>query len=245
MKKNEEFCLKWNNHQPTIVSAFETLLKNGAFADCTLAAEGKFIKAHKFVLSACSSYFEALLSQQCDKHTIFILKDITFEEMRALMEYMYKGKVNVPHDQLSDFLNAAKSLQIKGLAESQIHLTQEIHRVEENEKATNEFAEELGSSVSSDKVASSEGVAKPEVKVKSAEQHQSPTIETPVPMQMKRSSKRRCKAKRPDDVGALLADNSTPPPRKIKRNSTESTVSHEVSASSTCSKRKGVAGLGE
>ena len=32
-----------------------------------------------------------------------------------MMDYMYKGEVSVPQDQLGYFLNAAGSLQIKGL----------------------------------------------------------------------------------------------------------------------------------
>ncbi|KAL1373738.1 hypothetical protein pipiens_018484, partial [Culex pipiens pipiens] len=86
--------------------------------DCTLAAEGKFLKAHKVVLSACSPYFAALLSQQYDKHPIFILKDVKFQELRAMMDYMYRGEVNISQDQLAALLKAAESLQIKGLSDN-------------------------------------------------------------------------------------------------------------------------------
>lgn len=58
MAADQQFCLRWNNHQSTLVSVFDTLLENGSLVDCTLAAEGQSIKAHKVVLSACSPYFE-------------------------------------------------------------------------------------------------------------------------------------------------------------------------------------------
>lgn len=58
MDDDQQFCLRWNNHQSTLVSVFDTLLENGTLVDCTLAAEGKYLKAHKVVLSACSPYFE-------------------------------------------------------------------------------------------------------------------------------------------------------------------------------------------
>ena len=54
MDDDQQFCLRWNNHQSTLISVFDTLLENGTLVDCTLAAEGKFLKAHKVVLSACS-----------------------------------------------------------------------------------------------------------------------------------------------------------------------------------------------
>lgn len=57
MEDDQQFCLRWNNHQSTLISVFDTLLENGTLVDCTLAAEGKFLKAHKVVLSACSPYF--------------------------------------------------------------------------------------------------------------------------------------------------------------------------------------------
>lgn len=57
MDDDQQFCLRWNNHQSTLISVFDTLLENGTLVDCTLAAEGKFLKAHKVVLCACSPYF--------------------------------------------------------------------------------------------------------------------------------------------------------------------------------------------
>jgi len=129
MDDDQQFCLRWNNHQSTLISVFDTLLENGTLVDCTLAAEGKFLKAHKVVLSACSPYFAALLSQQYDKHPIFILKDIKFQELRAMMDYMYRGEVNISQDQLAALLKAAESLQIKGLSESRGGSTQKNENI--------------------------------------------------------------------------------------------------------------------
>ncbi|XP_060534636.1 longitudinals lacking protein, isoforms H/M/V-like isoform X1 [Cylas formicarius] len=118
MDDDQQFCLRWNNHQSTLVAVFDTLLENGTLVDCTLAAEGKFLNAHKVVLSACSPYFEALLSRHYDKHPILILKDVKFQELKAMMDYMYRGEVNISQDQLAALLKAAESLQIKGLSDN-------------------------------------------------------------------------------------------------------------------------------
>ncbi|XP_021915075.1 longitudinals lacking protein, isoforms A/B/D/L isoform X15 [Zootermopsis nevadensis] len=118
MGSEQQFCLKWNNHQSTIVAGFDTLLESGTLVDCTLAAEGQYLKAHKVVLSACSPYFELLLSQHDEKHPIVILKDIKFQELKAMVDYMYHGEVNISQDQLGALLKAAESLQIKGLSDS-------------------------------------------------------------------------------------------------------------------------------
>ncbi|KRG04310.1 longitudinals lacking protein, isoforms H/M/V isoform X11 [Drosophila mojavensis] len=118
MDDDQQFCLRWNNHQSTLISVFDTLLENETLVDCTLAAEGKFLKAHKVVLSACSPYFATLLQEQYDKHPIFILKDVKYQELRAMMDYMYRGEVNISQDQLTALLKAAESLQIKGLSDN-------------------------------------------------------------------------------------------------------------------------------
>ncbi|XP_074112508.1 uncharacterized protein LOC141536125 isoform X14 [Cotesia typhae] len=118
MEDDQQFCLRWNNHQTTLIQNFDTLLESGTLVDCTLAAEGKYLKAHKVVLSACSPYFEGLLSEHYDKHPVFILKDVKFKELKAMMDYMYRGEVNISQDQLAALLKAAESLQIKGLSES-------------------------------------------------------------------------------------------------------------------------------
>ncbi|XP_047993701.1 longitudinals lacking protein, isoforms A/B/D/L-like isoform X4 [Leguminivora glycinivorella] len=118
MDDDQQFCLRWNNHQSTLVSVFDTLLEKGIHVDCTLAAEGQTLKAHKVVLSACSPYFENVLSQQYDKHPIIILKDVKYAELRAMMDYMYRGEVNISQDQLAALLKAAESLQIKGLSDN-------------------------------------------------------------------------------------------------------------------------------
>ncbi|XP_031787165.1 longitudinals lacking protein, isoforms H/M/V isoform X20 [Nasonia vitripennis] len=118
MEDDQQFCLRWNNHQSTIIQNFDTLLESGTLVDCTLAAEGKYLKAHKVVLSACSPYFEGLLSEHYDKHPVFILKDVKFKELKAMMDYMYRGEVNISQDQLTALLKAAESLQIKGLSDS-------------------------------------------------------------------------------------------------------------------------------
>lgn len=58
MSDNQQFCLRWNNHQSTLVQVIDNLLSSGVLVDCTLAAEGQYLHAHKVVLCACSPYLE-------------------------------------------------------------------------------------------------------------------------------------------------------------------------------------------
>lgn len=67
------------------------------------------------VLSACSTYFEQLLVQNPCQHPIIFMKDMKHWEVQALVDFMYKGEVNVSQDEISTLLKAAEALQIRGL----------------------------------------------------------------------------------------------------------------------------------
>ncbi|XP_054087265.1 uncharacterized protein LOC105208937 isoform X2 [Zeugodacus cucurbitae] len=115
---SEHYCLRWNNHQSNLLGVFSQLLQDESLVDVTLAcSEGALIKAHKVVLSACSSYFQSLFLDHPEKHPIVILKDVRLAELKTLVEFMYKGEVNVQYCQLSALLKTAESLKVKGLAE--------------------------------------------------------------------------------------------------------------------------------
>ncbi|GLG92738.1 Protein tramtrack, beta isoform [Gryllus bimaculatus] len=114
---SQRFCLRWNNHQSNLLTVFDQLLHDESFVDVTLAVEGRFLRAHKMVLSACSPYFQALFVGHPDKHPIVILKDVPYCDMRSLLDFMYRGEVSVDQERLTAFLKVAESLRIKGLTE--------------------------------------------------------------------------------------------------------------------------------
>ncbi|KAG1654690.1 Protein bric-a-brac 2 [Nymphon striatum] len=113
----QQFCLRWNNHQTNLLSVFDKLLLKESFVDVTLACEGKYVKAHKMVLSACSPFFEEILDNNPCQHPVIILKDMQYADLKAIVQFMYKGEVNVSQEQLSQIIRTAESLKIKGLAE--------------------------------------------------------------------------------------------------------------------------------
>ncbi|XP_054275343.1 protein abrupt-like [Macrosteles quadrilineatus] len=112
---SEQFSLRWNNFFSNLTSGFHSLWEEEDFVDVTLAADGKFIQAHKIVLSVCSPYFKHLFKVNPCKHPIVILKDVGYKELSGLLQFMYKGEVNVYQEELADFLKTAELLQIKGL----------------------------------------------------------------------------------------------------------------------------------
>uniref|UniRef100_A0A1B6EKV2 BTB domain-containing protein n=3 Tax=Proconiini TaxID=565685 RepID=A0A1B6EKV2_9HEMI len=117
----QQYCLRWNNHQPNFISMFTSLLNSESLVDVTLAAEGKHLQAHKVVLSACSSYFQSLFTLNPCQHPIVILKDIKYTDLKVMVDFMYCGEVNVSQEQLPAILKTAETLKVKGLAEMPEH----------------------------------------------------------------------------------------------------------------------------
>ncbi|XP_043192505.1 broad-complex core protein isoforms 1/2/3/4/5-like [Amphibalanus amphitrite] len=114
---DQQFCLRWNNFQNNIISSFEYLRSEEDFVDVTLACEGKSLKAHKVILSACSTYFRDLLKTTPCSHPIIVLKDVSYDDLLSLMCFVYQGVVYIGQERLTQFLRTAEFLQIKGLSE--------------------------------------------------------------------------------------------------------------------------------
>lgn len=114
---SQVFCLKWNNHQNNLLTVLDHLYQTEAFCDVTLACDNTSIKCHKMILSACSSYFQSLFMENTCEHPIVFLKDIKIGEVRAILDYMYKGEVNVAQEELPGLLKVAELLRVKGLVE--------------------------------------------------------------------------------------------------------------------------------
>ncbi|XP_034946856.1 protein bric-a-brac 1-like isoform X2 [Chelonus insularis] len=113
----QQFCLRWNNYQTNLTNVFDQLLQSESFVDVTLACDGHSVKAHKMVLSACSPYFQALFFENPCHHPIVIMKDIKWPELKAAVEFMYKGEINVSQEQIGPLLKVAECLKIRGLAD--------------------------------------------------------------------------------------------------------------------------------
>ena len=78
----------------------------------------KVLEAHRVVLAACSNFFKQILRRQSRSYPpnpFIFLRGISFEDLAAVLEFMYHGEVKVSSEKLGSFLAVAEELQIKGL----------------------------------------------------------------------------------------------------------------------------------
>ncbi|XP_050345495.1 uncharacterized protein LOC126770253 isoform X3 [Nymphalis io] len=151
---DQQFCLRWNNFQANITSQFEALRDDEDFVDVTLACEGHRLEAHKVVLSACSPYFKELFKNNPCPHPIIFMRDCEVSHVRALLQFMYVGQVNIAQAQLSAFLRTADALQIRGLTDCSQHNDKKVNRKSPPSQLRNLLSAKPSHSTSSSKAAS-------------------------------------------------------------------------------------------
>ncbi|XP_051158947.1 broad-complex core protein isoforms 1/2/3/4/5-like isoform X3 [Leptopilina boulardi] len=117
MGSSQQFSLRWNNYLKHITCAFDTLRTDEDLVDVTLSCEGKRIRAHKMLLSACSTYFRDLFKENPCQHPVVIFRNVKFDDLAALVDFMYQGEVNVVQEQLASFLTTAELLAVQGLTD--------------------------------------------------------------------------------------------------------------------------------
>jgi len=114
----EKFCLRWNDFESNISSAFRELREDKDFFDVTLACDDDQLQAHKVILSACSPFFRCILRRNKHEHPLLYLKGVKYSDLTAVLNFMYHGEVNVAQEELNSFLAVAEDLKVKGLTQN-------------------------------------------------------------------------------------------------------------------------------
>lgn len=124
----KSFHLRWNNHLQNLQTLFENIFDEQTLVDVTISCSDGVLYGHKLVLSACSPYFEQVFKDNPCKHPIIIMKGVSKRDMRLLLEYMYKGSVDVGEEDLEMMLDTATELQIKGLVHTSENAKDSSHQ---------------------------------------------------------------------------------------------------------------------
>ena len=113
---SEKLCLKWNDFQENVNKAFGNLKEDKEFADVTLACEdGQQLEAHKVILAASSPFFQNILRKNRHPHPLIYMKGAKFEDLLAIVDFLYFGEANVFQENLDAFLSTAEELKLTGL----------------------------------------------------------------------------------------------------------------------------------
>merc|ERR1712098_522857 len=76
--------------------------------------------SHKLVLSACSPVFQSIISENTLPNQSIFLKGIHSQEMKSILQFIYVGQTTVHQHRINNFLDAARSLEIKEISQTTI-----------------------------------------------------------------------------------------------------------------------------
>ena len=132
--------INWNGFQGNLNSQLDLLRQD--FTDVTLVCQDEEISAHKIILSASSEFFRGIFRRNPREYPLIYLKGIKMSHLQSMLNFIYTGEAEVAEKDLSELLEAAFDLKIKGLSDRTIDKESKpdkdkIHEVNEKRKKNN------------------------------------------------------------------------------------------------------------
>eukprot|EP01112_Ceratiomyxa_fruticulosa_P015908 TRINITY_DN4756_c0_g2_i1.p1 TRINITY_DN4756_c0_g2~~TRINITY_DN4756_c0_g2_i1.p1 ORF type:complete len:546 (-),score=92.90 TRINITY_DN4756_c0_g2_i1:93-1730(-) len=103
--------------QPKSVSHFADLLNNPLFSDLILKVQDGEIYTHRAILYSGSDRFKAMLANGMKESSQkeIILPHVQYRVLLVLLEYIYVGTVEIPHDLIIEVLELSDEYLVEGL----------------------------------------------------------------------------------------------------------------------------------
>ena len=106
------------------------------FTDVTLACEdGQQVEAHKVILAGSSPFFQKLLKRNHHPHPLIFMRNVSSENLEAIVDFLYFGEANVFEQNLETFLAIAEELKLKGLSGENLEKEQIDKEADKDEEA--------------------------------------------------------------------------------------------------------------
>ena len=138
---DEVFSLKWNDFSSNVTKSFNQLQKEKDFFDITLVSSDEVhFQSHKMILATSSPFFKNIIKKNSHSYPMIFLSGISAANIQQILDYVYQGEVQVRHDQIDHFLDAASKLKILGL-----EIPENSPNIDDTEKIENvEFSDMIG-----------------------------------------------------------------------------------------------------
>ncbi|KAH0820065.1 hypothetical protein GEV33_002727 [Tenebrio molitor] len=136
---SEQFVLRWHYQELTLLKNLSAFLESDVLTDVTISVDSHTVKAHKLVLAMCSVYFFQLfqtthlaalflpdihahvLQEMGDtQHPVIVLHNVSLNDMKAVLAFIYRGQCVVSKEQLPGLLSLARLLKIQGLCDMKV-----------------------------------------------------------------------------------------------------------------------------
>ena len=113
----EKFNLTWHTYTDHLREMLHNMMSSEELTDVTLVSEDKkMFKAHKVVLSACSSLFKSIINDSNLSSPIIYLRGIQSLEIESILQFIYLGEATFYQERMNEFIDVAKSLEVKEIS---------------------------------------------------------------------------------------------------------------------------------
>ena len=93
-----------------------TIFEGSSFADVIfVCADEKHVKAHKLILSICSSFLKEMFGNIIEKPLYIIIPTVKENILQSILDYIYMGEVTVNVDDVDELIGFAELLGLKDL----------------------------------------------------------------------------------------------------------------------------------
>jgi len=114
---NGKYNLTWQLYTDHLREMLHEMMKSNELTDVTLVCDDKTkFKAHKIVLSACSSVFKSIINDLPTNSSVIYLRGIQHQELETILQFMYLGVATCSQERMNEFLNVAKNLELKEIS---------------------------------------------------------------------------------------------------------------------------------
>ena len=113
----EKYNFNWPTYSEHLREMLHDIRQSNELTDVTLVCDdNRQFKSHKIVLSAYSSVFKSIFTDLSQNSSVIYLRGIQHQEIESLLEFMYLGVATFYQERVNEFLNVAKSLEIKDIS---------------------------------------------------------------------------------------------------------------------------------
>ena len=114
MMHQEKYNLNWHTYSDHLKVIMRDMMTTKEYADVTIVTEDKkTIKAHRNILSGCSSVFKNILElDPLNANPVIYLRGIQHSEIESILQFIYLGEAKFYAERMQELLLVAKSLDI-------------------------------------------------------------------------------------------------------------------------------------
>lgn len=114
----EKMQVRWADHDKLIGGTFKSLFDDEALTDIRLCCKDGVLEAHKLVMATCSPYFRKIFEDNRDIRMVVLVNGVKTSEMKLLLEFMYKGRVQIEPKMFHKISGLAEQLEVKNFEKS-------------------------------------------------------------------------------------------------------------------------------